>query len=87
MPASIASTINERIRKTVQEHARLSTDIRTLSDFDDLYQAGMTSHATVSLMLALENEFDIELPDSMLSRAMFENIHSITNVITTLQPS
>ena len=27
----------------------------------------MTSHASVNLMLALENEFDIEFPDRMLN--------------------
>ena len=29
----------------------------------------MTSHASVNVMLALEDEFDIEFPEAMLRRA------------------
>ena len=30
---------------------------------DDLYLLGLTSHATVNVMLALEDEFEIEFPE------------------------
>jgi acyl carrier protein len=51
----------------------------------DLYRAGMTSYASVVLMIALENEFDLEFPDAMLSRNVFESIDSITAAIETLR--
>ena len=54
---------------------------RTLDDSTPLYQAGMTSYASVQLMLALENEFSLEFPDVMLSREVFESIDSIANAI------
>ena len=38
----------------------------TLDDSDDLYRAGLSSHATVDLMLTLEDHFDIEFPEAML---------------------
>lgn len=44
----------------------------------------MTSHASVNLMLALEDEFDIEFPDEMLTRSAFESISSIESALTTL---
>ena len=40
-----------------------------LDDDADLYQAGMTSHASVNVMLALEGEFDVEFPDHCSSAA------------------
>jgi len=49
------------------------------------FDAGLTSLATVGLMLALEDEFDIEFPDSMLSRKTFGSIESIVDAIEELQ--
>jgi acyl carrier protein len=56
----------------------------TLSDDDDLYQAGMTSHASVNVMLALEDAFDIEFPDRMLKRSVFESVAAIQAALTEL---
>jgi len=36
-------------------------------------------------MIALENEFDLEFPDGMLSRNVFESIDSIADAIERLQ--
>ena len=74
----------EKIRKILKEHGRLTKDVATLADDADLYQAGMTSHASVNVMLALEGEFDVEFPDNMLKRGVFESIASMRNAITQL---
>jgi len=79
--------MNEKIRQAIGDHARLGGDIHTLADDADLYQAGMTSHASVNVMLALEDAFDIEFPDRMLTRTVFESIASIRAALTELQPS
>jgi len=76
--------IEDRIRDVIGAHARLAVDPATLSDVEDLYVAGMTSHASVNLMLALENEFDVEFPDHMLRRSMFESIASIREALVEL---
>jgi acyl carrier protein len=73
-----------KIRSILKEHGRLSRDAGTLGETDDLYQAGMTSHASVNVMLALEGEFDVEFPDHMLKRSVFESIASITSAIDEL---
>ncbi len=52
----------------------------------DLYDAGMTSHASVNLMLALEDEFDVEFPDELLTRSVFSSIESIKSAIFGLLP-
>ncbi len=73
------------IRQILKDHARLSTDAATLDAHTDLYQAGMTSHASVNVMLALEDAFDIEFPDSMLKRGVFESIAAIEEAVSTIR--
>ena len=58
----------DEIREIVGEHGRLPVDADALADDADLYEAGMTSHASVNVMLALEDDFDVEFPDRMLKR-------------------
>jgi acyl carrier protein len=74
----------ERIRKILKDHGRLAQDATTLAEDADLYQAGLTSHASVNVMLALEGEFDIEFPDHMLKRGVFESMASMQNAISQL---
>jgi acyl carrier protein len=77
--------MRDSIRDTLRQHARLSVDIDALGDETDLYQAGMTSHATVNVMLALEQAFDIEFPDQMLRRSVFESIASMHAALQELR--
>jgi len=74
----------EKVRYILEQHGRLSTEVSSLDDDSDLYNAGLTSLATVGLMLALEDEFDVEFPDSMLSRKTFSSIDSITDALEEL---
>jgi acyl carrier protein len=73
------------VRDIVKEHGRLSVDVDTLADGDSLYEAGMTSHASVNVMLALEDAFDIEFPDEMLKRSVFESVASISEALAKLE--
>jgi acyl carrier protein len=73
-----------KIRTVLKQHARLNRDAESLDDDTDLYQAGMTSHASVNVMLALEGEFDIEFPDHMLKRSVFESVGAIAMAIDQL---
>ena len=68
-------------------HARLNVDVADLSDDDDLFKLGMTSHASVTVMLALEHEFGVEFPERMLRKGTFESIGSIRQAITELLAS
>jgi len=76
--------MTDEIRAVLRDHGRLPVDVDTLGEDDDLYQAGMTSHASVQVMLALEDEFDIEFPDAMLKRSVFESIANMAAAIGTL---
>jgi len=76
--------MEDRIRQVIAESARLPVDADELSNTADLYAAGMTSHASVNLMLALEDAFDVEFPDRMLRRSVFESISSIRDALEEL---
>jgi acyl carrier protein len=77
--------MTDKIRQAIEQHARLPVDVSSLADDADLYQAGMTSHASVNVMLALEDAFDIEFPDRMLKRSVFESVNSIRQALEELQ--
>jgi acyl carrier protein len=77
----------EEIRQLIKDHGRLPIDAAELAPDADLYQAGMTSHASVNVMLALEDHFDIEFPDRMLSPNVFGSIASIEAAISELLPA
>jgi acyl carrier protein len=72
------------IREILKQHAKLSVDVASLTDDTDLYQAGMTSHASVNVMLALESHFDVEFPDRMLRRGVFASISAIRDAVGEL---
>ncbi len=76
--------MNEEIRRVLDEHARMPIDAESLADDADLYEAGMTSHASVNVMLALEDAFDVEFPDHMLKRSVFETIAAIAGALSEL---
>ncbi len=73
------------VRDILQDHARLPTDPQALDAHADLYEAGMTSHASVNVMLALEDHFDVEFPDEMLKPSVFASIAAISAAVEQLQ--
>ena len=82
--AGSIAVMKEKIREILRLHGKLSADVSKLPDDGDLYEAGMTSHASVNVMLALEGEFDIEFPDRMLKRSVFQSIGSINAALEEL---
>jgi acyl carrier protein len=77
--------MHEEIRRVLATHARLPVDVTTLADDADLYQAGMTSHASVNVMLGLEDAFDVEFPDQMLTRGVFASIGAMAAAVSSLR--
>lgn len=76
--------LSPRIREIIARHGELGVSVERLSDTSDLYEAGMASRATVSVMLALEGEFGVEFPDSLLRRDVFQSILSIEDAVASL---
>src|SRR5580704_19564594 len=80
----MADDVTDTIRAILREHGRLAVDVGALEDHSDLYEAGLTSYASVNLMLALEEHFDVEFSDRMLSRAAFSSIAAIRSGLDAL---
>jgi acyl carrier protein len=73
----------DAVREIVGEHLH-GADVSGFEPERDLYAAGLTSLATVGLMLALEERFDIEFSEAMLSRGTFRSIGSIAEAVSKL---
>jgi acyl carrier protein len=79
--------MRDRIRSVLRQHAQLAQSIEELSDDADLYRAGLTSHATVNVMLALEDEFEIEFPEALLLRRTFGSVRAIEEALSSVPSS
>jgi acyl carrier protein len=73
-----------QIRNVLRDYGRLNRDVDLVEPCADLYQSGLTSHASVNVMLALEAAFEVEFPDHMLKRTVFSSIESISRAIGEL---
>jgi len=78
-------TTEDRIRGVLEAHAKLREPAAVIAESGDLYAAGMTSHASVNVMLALEDAFDIEFPDDLLTKHTFCTVATIRDAVATLQ--
>jgi acyl carrier protein len=78
------NTTDTTIRTILDKHGKLVKPAMSLAEDEDLYQRGLSSHATVNLMLALEDAFDFEFPDALLTRATFESVSSIMRAMESL---
>ena len=76
--------MTDRIRQIIKQHGRMPTDVDALPDDADLFLAGLSSHASVNVMLGLENAFDVEFPDEMLTRNTFASIAAIRTALEHL---
>ncbi len=69
--------MNTTIRELLSKLGNLPVAVDQLADDADLYTAGLSSFASVQLMLGLEDAFDIEFPDNLLNRKSFASIAAI----------
>jgi acyl carrier protein len=72
------------VRDLLKKHAGLTVNVDELAEGADLYAAGLSSFASVQLMLALEEKFDMEFPDSLLNRKSFQSIEAIERTVNSI---
>lgn len=58
-----------------------------VSPDDDLRSLGLSSLDMVSLVLSVESEFDVSIPDADITPARFRSIASISALLATLLPA
>jgi acyl carrier protein len=73
------------VRTVLEEHGRLAVPVAGLDTETDLYAAGLTSHASVNVMLALEDAFDLEFPERLLKKATFGSVGAIVEAVDEIR--
>ena len=74
----------DSVRRLIAAYGKLNADITDINDDSNLFDAGLTSLNTVNLMLAIEDEYDIEFDDDSLRRETFESVDAIMSVVSNL---
>lgn len=64
--------------------AQRSIDQSITAD-DDLREAGLTSLDMVDLVLSVESELDVKIPEAAITPANFRSISKINALVTTLR--
>jgi len=82
--SEVVSPAEAEVRRLLEVHGGLPVEAATLDGEADLFDLGMTSHASVNVMLALEDSFDIEFPDEMLRKSTFESVNAISAALGEL---
>ncbi len=77
--------IETRVREILQTHGKLMTSATAIEPGADLYKAGLSSLATVNVMLEIENRFGIAIPDEALTRATFQSIAALTALVQRME--
>lgn len=73
-----------RIRALLERLGEFPAGADALRDDADLHAAGLSSYGTVELMVAIEQEFGLEFPDALLTRATFGSIDSVAAAVSHL---
>jgi len=76
--------MKDKIRELLGRLGGLPVAVDTLADGADLYAAGLSSFASVQLMLGIEDAFDIEFPDHLLNRKSFASIDAIAETVSAI---
>jgi acyl carrier protein len=73
------------IRAILASSGRLAVPVETLSDDADLFAAGIDSLAIVNVLMSIEEAFDIEFPEHLLSRKSFSSIGNLSRAVAELR--
>ena len=79
--------MQDRIRDALAAHSRMEVDPREVDDQADLYELGLTSLASVNVMLALEDVFGVEFPEEVVKKSTFASVRNIEQVVEGLVKS
>src|SRR5688572_16272607 len=71
----------DTVRHIIDKQLNFAVHGYQLSPDDDLWALGMTSLTCVGLMLALENTFEIELPEELLNESTFRSVNAIAGAV------
>ncbi|WP_171167679.1 acyl carrier protein [Streptomyces sp. I05A-00742] len=79
-----ATSCEPAVREALAQHSDLGAAAHELPADGDLYAAGLTSLASVRVMLALEERLSVEIPEERIGRALFTSIAHLSGVLAEL---
>lgn len=79
-----STSAEDRIVDVVQRLLAERSISRQVCSNDDLREVGLTSLDMVNLMLFVEAEFDLEIPETHIIPANFRSISRISSLVTVL---
>jgi acyl carrier protein len=74
----------DRVVEVVQRLLAERSISRPVCSDDNLREVGLTSLDMVNLMLSVEAEFDLEIPEIDITPANFRSISTISSLVTAL---
>jgi acyl carrier protein len=77
----------DRLKRLAEQFLVSKSGARSISVEDGLIDAGLTSIDMVNLMLAVEAEFDVSIPQSAITPENFRSVSTIEALILKLDPS
>ncbi len=77
-------SMRNELRIIIANHGKLSVPLNRLADDDDLFAAGMDSLAVFNVLLAVEEHFHVELPETMLTRRSFSSITALERAVRSV---
>ena len=75
---------NERVARIVRDVLERRSPGRSIRTDEDLRDAGLNSLDMVNLMLAVEAEFDLKIPDADMTLRNFRSIDAIDALVSSL---
>ena len=79
--------VTDRVALLVRSVMEKRAIVRPVGDDDDLRNAGLSSLDIVNLMLAVESEFALKIPERDMTPTNFRSIARIVALVRACQPS
>jgi len=80
-------SVVQRFQAVVRPHLRFLKQTDPFPMGENLGKLGLDSMAAINLLLDLEKEFQIQIPDSLLTAESFETGEGLMNMLSPLIPA
>ncbi len=78
-------SIEHRVKQVIIRTLSLEVDAEEIDDEDELFGGGLgiNSMATIEIIVGLEEEFGIEVPDEDLRVELFDSVQTMADYVRT----
>ena len=83
---NVADRVASLVRRAMGKHIGKQPITKPVGNDDDLRASGLSSLGLVNLMLSVETEFDLTIPERDMTPANFRSIARIADLVRALSP-